>query len=77
MTSPGRTTTQHQFLLRLPTDTFETLRAEASAAGLSLNALINEVLEEHLLTNRQQLIDMIGRAANDRYNAVLDKLADL
>lgn len=63
--------------LRLPTDTYETLRAEASAKGISMNALVTELVEDHLRSDRAAIIDLVGRAANERYSAVLDKLADL
>lgn len=71
------TTVLHPFPLRIPEDTFQILRAEAAASGVSVNALIVKLIEEHLRVNRRELIDMIGQAANERYAVVLDKLADL
>ncbi|MGI8776919.1 MAG: Arc family DNA-binding protein [Acidimicrobiales bacterium] len=76
VTAPTASTT-HQFPLRLPKDTYETLRAAAAATGESANALIISVLEEYLRANRKQLIDLIARAANERHSTVLDKLAGL
>jgi len=70
-------TTTSQFPLRLPRDTYETLRAEANASGRSINTVINEIVEEHLRTHRSAIIAKIGQAASDRYAVVLDKLKDL
>jgi hypothetical protein len=68
--------TKH-FALRLPADLYETLRAESFASGKSINTLVTELVDTHVRDNRRQLIDLIGRAANERYAIVLDKLADL
>ena len=69
--------TRTQTPLRLPADTYATIRTEAAARGCSINALVNELIEEHLRTNRAELIALIGQNASERYKAVLDKLADL
>jgi hypothetical protein len=66
-----------ELLLRLPTDVHNTLRAEAFARQMSVNALITEILVEHVNTSRDELVDIIGRAANERFAPVLDKLAHL
>jgi hypothetical protein len=71
------TPTTRQYPLRLPADTYETLRAEAQATDTSINALICALIEAHQRTNRAELIAKIGQAANERYNIVLAKLADL
>jgi hypothetical protein len=68
---------QAQYPLRLSPDTYDMLRAEAEAKGVSINALVAELIETHLRDNRAELIDAIGRAANERYANVLDKLAEL
>lgn len=73
----GVTHTTSNFALRLPTDLYQTLRAEAFARNTSVNAIITSLVAEHLKANRAELIDLIGQAANERYAVALDKLADL
>lgn len=63
--------------LRLPTDLYNTLRAEAFARGVSVNALICGLLTEHVASTRHELHAIIAKAANERYAHVLDRLAEL
>lgn len=71
------TTETSQYPLRLPTDTYETLRAEADASGISINSLLNRIVDEHIASNRETLIAQIGAQASERYAIALDKLRDL
>jgi hypothetical protein len=66
-----------QYPLRLPTDTYAVLKAEAEATGRSINALLVELVETHLDTDRAAVMAVITEAAKERYAGALEKLAGL
>lgn len=68
----------HTLTIRMPTDVFEALRTHAFASGTSANdVVVRSVIDYLSADGRDEAVQALLAAAQERYRGALDRLKDL
>lgn len=76
--APNKEPRTHQLPVRMPEDLYNALKGASFYTGRSMNEILVTALTEYLRTSLQdEAVAAIVRRAQDDYQAVFEKLADL